>query len=103
MQNFEYNANPARVLFGSGTVQKLPDEVKRLNSAAPLILCTPRGVTEAKQLESILAGTIAGMFAEATMHTPVHVTEKALMYARECNADSGLSIPATYQSDYSTS
>jgi alcohol dehydrogenase class IV len=97
MQSFEYNANPARVLFGSGSVRKLPDEVKRLNLNAPLILCTPRGMAQAKQLESILVGAIAGIFAQATMHTPVHITKKALEYAQQCDADSGVSTsPATF-------
>lgn len=30
MDAFEYNANPGRVVFGSGTIQKLPDEIARL-------------------------------------------------------------------------
>ena len=43
MESFVYSANPARVLFGSGTLQKLPEEVERLNLSAPLLLCTPAG------------------------------------------------------------
>ncbi|THC96463.1 hypothetical protein EYZ11_004054 [Aspergillus tanneri] len=41
MDTFECNANPGRVI-GSGTLQKLPDEVVRLDIKAPLVLSTPR-------------------------------------------------------------
>jgi len=88
MDTFEYNANPARVIFGSGTLQKLPEEITRLNLSSPLLLCTPGQISQAEKLKSILNGQISGIFSEATMHTPTHVTEKALSYAKDTNADS---------------
>ncbi len=30
MRPFQYNGHPARVIFGSGTISQLPDEVARL-------------------------------------------------------------------------
>lgn len=92
MQPFEYNQHPGRVVFGSGTLQKLPDEIKRQNLSAPLLLSTPQQVEQADQLKSILSGNVAGIFTEATMHTPTHITDKALAYAKETKADSVVSI-----------
>lgn len=92
MESFEYNANPSRVVFGSGSIQKLPAEVARLNLSFPLLLSTPQQVQKAEQLKSILNGRVAGIFTEATMHTPTHITDKALVYAQETKADSVVSI-----------
>lgn len=92
MDSFEYNANPGRVVFGSGSVRKLPDEVSRLGLSAPLVLSTPQQISQAEDLKNILNGKIAGIFTEATMHTPTHVTDKALEYAKSQKADSVISI-----------
>ncbi|KFY79551.1 hypothetical protein V499_01483 [Pseudogymnoascus sp. VKM F-103] len=92
MDAFEYNASPARVLFGSGTLSKLPAEVARLNVSAPLLLSTPQQAEQTSTLKDLLDGKIAGIFTEATMHTPYAITEKALAYAQSTNADSVISI-----------
>jgi alcohol dehydrogenase class IV len=92
MQGFEYNASPARVVFGSGTLSKLANEVSRQNLKAPLLLSTPQQVNQAELLKKNLNGNVAGIFSEATMHTPTNITEKALEYAKSINADSVISI-----------
>ncbi|KAF2814851.1 maleylacetate reductase [Mytilinidion resinicola] len=92
MDAFEYNANPARVVFGSGSIQKLPAELGRLNVSAPLLLSTPQQTDQADVLKKILNGKIAGLFSEATMHTPTHITDKALEYTKAQKADSIVSI-----------
>lgn len=92
MDSFEYNANPARVIFGSGTLQKLPDEIARLNLSAPLVLSTPQQVKQAEEVKNVLKGKVAGVFTEAIMHTPVHITEKALEYAKAQGVDLVISI-----------
>jgi alcohol dehydrogenase class IV len=92
MDAFEYNSAPARVIFGSGTISKLSGEVARQKLSAPLLLTTPQQVGQAKMLESLLNGKVAGIFTEATMHTPSHITEKALEYAKSTKADSVISI-----------
>lgn len=92
MDHFEYVAQPGRVIFGTGKINSLPDEVKRIKSSKPLILSTPQQVDHATQLERILDGKIAGIFTKATMHTPTNVTDEALAYATETEADSVISI-----------
>lgn len=92
MDTFEYNAAPARVVFGSGTLSKLASEVERQNLSAPLLLSTPQQVTQASQLQSLLDGRVAGIFTKATMHTPSHITDEALEYAKTTKADSVISI-----------
>jgi alcohol dehydrogenase class IV len=92
MSSFEYNANPGRVIFDHGTIRKLPEELKRLNLSAPLLLSTPHQVSQAEDLKTILQGRIAGLFTEATMHTPSNVTDKALEYTKQQSADCVVSI-----------
>jgi alcohol dehydrogenase class IV len=92
MDSFEYSPNPGRVVFGSGTLRKLPEEVSRLNLSAPLLLSTPQQTSQVEYLKKVLNGKIAGIFSNATMHTPTDVTEKALQYAKEQGADSVISI-----------
>lgn len=75
-------------------MSKLAEEITRQNLKAPLILSTPQQIQHADNLKSNLDGkvTVAGVFTEATMHTPTDVTEKALEYAKSVKADSIVSI-----------
>lgn len=91
-KNFVYNASPARVIFGKGTISQLPGEISRQSLKAPLLLSTPQQVNQAETLRDILGGNIAGIFTEATMHTPTSVTERALAYAQSISADCIVSI-----------
>ena len=95
MESFEYSANPGRVVFGSGTIKKLPDEVKRLNKSKPLLQSTPQQADQVKALEPILKdGGIepSGLYSNATMHTPTHITDEALDYANKSGADCVISF-----------
>ncbi|PGH01950.1 hypothetical protein AJ79_07781 [Helicocarpus griseus UAMH5409] len=92
MESFEYNSNPSRVIFGSGTLKTLAEEVARLDIFSPLLLCTAQQAQQARDLETRLNGQIAGIFSEAVMHTPTHVTDKALAYAQFQGADGIVSI-----------
>jgi alcohol dehydrogenase class IV len=90
MECFEYNSHPARVIFGSGSINKLPDELARLKLSAPLVLSTPEQVQHAQKVSKVLGGKVARLFSNATMHTPVEVTEKAM--SALAGADSIVSI-----------
>jgi alcohol dehydrogenase class IV len=84
---FVFNARPARVVFGSGTLARLPDEVERLGVSRVLIVATPRQAAEAEALAARLGGRAAGTFTGAVMHTPVEVTERAMAAMAGRNID----------------
>jgi maleylacetate reductase len=86
MESFVYNGHPARVIFGFGTLVQVADEVRRLGRRA-VVLSTPQQVDQARRLAATLGDLCVGAFAEATMHTPVEVTERALSAVRELGAD----------------
>lgn len=87
MQAFEYNSNPARVIFGSGSLQNLPSEVKHWTTA--LIVTTPGQAHLAEALKTLLSPTIPHIliFTEAKMHTPVPTTSKALAHLKQHHGD----------------
>jgi maleylacetate reductase len=87
MKTFEYTANPARVLFGSGTADRVREEVDRLGCSRVLLLAGPAVAQAAARVRRTLGLSLAAQFDGAVMHTPVEVTEKALIMLREAGAD----------------
>ncbi|MCT7374599.1 maleylacetate reductase [Chelativorans salis] len=87
MDAFAYTALPGRVVFGTGTLAQLSEEMERLECRRAFVLSTPQQADKARELLSDLGEHGAGLFDGATMHTPVEVTERALAIARELEAD----------------
>jgi maleylacetate reductase len=83
MQPFVYDGLQCRVIFGSGTLKRVADEISRLGAKRALVLSTPEQERAAHDLAASLGALSVGVFARATMHTPTSVTEAAL---REMNA-----------------
>ncbi|KAI5821315.1 maleylacetate reductase [Pyronema omphalodes] len=93
MEPFVYNQNPSRVIFGSATLKKLPEELTRQNLAKPLILSTPEQVSQAENVKALLTDfQVAGIFSRATMHTPTEITDEALEFMKSASADCLISI-----------
>ena len=77
----------SRVIFGHGTIAGTGGEIERLGRGRALVLSTSTRIEDAEALSVQLGALSAGVFAEAAMHTPVEVTERALMAFRACGAD----------------
>jgi maleylacetate reductase len=82
----------SRVVFGHGTLVQVPDEVARLGRSRALVLSTPNQQAEAQALADRLGAKTAGVFAGATMHTPVEVTEQAIAAFHAAKADCVVSL-----------
>lgn len=87
MLDFIYEALPQRVVFGSGTLARVGEEVDRLGARRALVLTTPQQRESGEKLARIIGERQVGLFAGAAMHTPVDVTEEALAYVSEKSAD----------------
>lgn len=85
MHNFTYNALPARVVFGAGSIKQLAAEVERLGAKRVLLICTPGRAGMAHALSENLS--IAGVFDRVVMHTPSDRVEEARKQAKAVNAD----------------
>src|SRR4051812_35103102 len=93
MESFVYEALPTRVVFGSGTIARIREEVERLGARRALVLSTPgRGEGLANEVSLLLRDLSAGVHAGAVMHTPIDATEKALSVVRERAADALVSV-----------
>lgn len=92
MDNFIFNSNPGRVLFGNGTVARLPDEAARLNGERVLVLSTPEQADLASSVAGYLGNRVASIFSDAQMYTPVEVTREAMRIVDEVRADLIVSV-----------
>ena len=92
MRPFIYNALPARVVFGSGTLSRLPEEVARLGCSRALVLSTKVQEQSGKEVQQLLGSSAVGLYSNATMHTPETITEEAMKLARELKADCVVSV-----------
>ncbi|SEB25919.1 maleylacetate reductase [Variovorax sp. YR216] len=87
MKDFIYTGHAQRVLFGSGTLARLGDEVDALGAKRALLLCTPGQREEAQRVADVLGPRCASVFAGAMMHVPIEVAREARIAAARLGAD----------------
>lgn len=92
VNRFVYEALPTRVVFGVGTLQEAPAEAQALGMSRALVLSTPEQTGMAEEVARLLGDRTAGLYARATMHTPVTVTEDAMKVAAKLDADGLVAI-----------
>ncbi|SFR20450.1 Alcohol dehydrogenase, class IV [Lentzea waywayandensis] len=86
--SFTFEPGRTRVVFGRGTVSSVRAEVERLGAKRVLLIARHGGDKVAAELGPLLVTRFTG----ATMHTPVEVTERALVSLREHGADCIVSV-----------
>ncbi|WP_426570319.1 maleylacetate reductase and hydroxyquinol 1,2-dioxygenase domain-containing protein [Streptomyces canus] len=92
MRTFVHTSHPARVIFGSGTVGDVAEEVRRLGGSRVLLLSSPPLAEASARVRDALGGLVVAEFDGAAMHTPTEVTEAALVVLREAGADCLVSV-----------
>ncbi|MFJ4467209.1 maleylacetate reductase [Streptomyces sp. NPDC089424] len=92
MRKFVHRGQHTKVVFGRGTRSRIPDEVDRMGRERMVVLSTPDQAGPAAEIGDLLGAAAVGHFAEAAMHTPVEVTQKAVAYVRSVRADGVLSV-----------
>ncbi|MBN9024145.1 MAG: maleylacetate reductase [Rhizobiales bacterium] len=92
MENFVFPGLTTRVVFGAGTMSRAGEEVRRLGHSKVLVLSTPHQKDDADKLAASLGDLAAGVFAGATMHTPVEVTDTAVEAFRASGATAVVSL-----------
>lgn len=89
---FTYEALPMRVRFASGSVRAIAQEMDHLGVRRALILATPEQRDLAEEVAASLGGRAAGIFAEARMHVPVEVAQRAGDVASRLDADGCIAV-----------
>jgi maleylacetate reductase len=92
MTPFVFAGIATRVVFGTGTLAQVGDEVARLGRSRALVLTTAEQAVQGAALAEALGPLAAGRFAGAVMHTPVVVTEAAVAAYRAAEADCVVSL-----------
>lgn len=87
MAGFVHTVAPVRVIFGAGKLAEVADEIARLGGTSALILSTSHQTADAQTLAAQIGNLAAGIFAEAAIHTPIEVTDRALAAYRDSGAD----------------
>lgn len=89
---FIYQARPARVIFGAGSLQHLEREVLALGAQRAIVLCSPEQRDLAQRIVERLGARAAGLYDRATMHVPIEIARDAQAYAQSCDADCAIAI-----------
>lgn len=92
MKNFVYSSQPARVVFGAGSLSQLAREIDALGSSKALILSTPGQRAAAERVADLLGARAAGIFDHAVMHVPIETAREARELARKLGADCAVAI-----------
>jgi maleylacetate reductase len=87
MKSFVYNGLPSRVVFGTGSIDQLPEEIDRLGAKRALVISTPEQSSAVRQVAASLGARVAGVYDKAVMHVPIEVAEDARRVAQEQGAD----------------
>jgi maleylacetate reductase len=90
--DFVYQANPARVIFGSGSVGEVGAEVERLGASRALILCSPSQRAVADGVGGGLGDRSVGVFDRAVEHVPRELAGEARAVAAERGAEAAIAI-----------
>ncbi|WP_066709417.1 maleylacetate reductase [Curvibacter delicatus] len=92
MKNFVYTAQPARVVFGAGSLSQLAKEIDALGAKKALVLSTPEQRASAEMVAELLGPRAAGVFDRAVMHVPIETAREARELAKKLGADCAVAI-----------
>ncbi|NVO25577.1 maleylacetate reductase [Donghicola mangrovi] len=90
--NFICTFNPARIVFGVGKRATIAEELEALGVSRALVLSTQFQKQDAEALAAELGEKAVGVFPDAAMHTPVHVTETAMTIYNDLGADGVIAL-----------
>lgn len=89
---FAYQALPMRVVFGSGCLAHIVDEVAGLGLSRVLVLCTPEQSDLGRRVADLLGQASTGVFDGARMHVPVDVAAAGTSEVRNRGADGCVAV-----------
>jgi maleylacetate reductase len=91
--DFSYESRPIRVVFRPGAATAAPaDEAVRLGLRRLLVVCGRQGAVTARAVADSLGSLCAGLHAEARMHVPVEVADRAVEVAHAAGADGCVAV-----------
>jgi alcohol dehydrogenase class IV len=93
VDDFNYDALPGRVVFGTGSARSLLlTELERLGAQRVLLIAAESELALAQELAAPLGARLAATFTGVRPHVPVAVAEQACAIALKARADVLLSV-----------
>ncbi len=92
MESFVHETQAQKVVFGPGSLERLPELVDTLELKRVLVLSTPEQRGLGERVQSLLGARAVGLFSGAVMHVPVNVVDQALALAHERQADACVAV-----------
>lgn len=92
MNDFIYQAQSPRVVFGAGALQHLEREIDHLGARRALVLSTPQQAEAAQAVADRLGARAAGLYAQAVMHVPIETARAARAEAVRLQADCAIAL-----------
>jgi alcohol dehydrogenase class IV len=89
---FTYRSLPMNVVFGQGAVHGLRAEVKRLGCSRVLLVTGPGLEEPVASLRAELGDLVAAEFTDAVVHTPTHITDRAVAVFASAGCDGVVSL-----------
>lgn len=85
--SFVYQGSPAHIVFGEGSSKRVGEWVEKLGASRALVLTTSHQKADGEAMAATLGSLCVGTYSNATMHTPVDVTEEAVARVLDLKAD----------------
>lgn len=92
MRDFNYQSLPWNIVFGAGSLERLPEELRKLDRSRALVLCTPNQTADAGRVQALLGDACAGVFDQAAMHVPADTVTAARSLADQLEVDCTVAI-----------
>lgn len=89
---FDYRALPWNIVFGAGSVKRLPVELDKLGFSRALVLTTPQQQKQGERLVELLGDRAAGLFHQAVMHVPAATVDAVIDAVEAARADCTVAI-----------
>ena len=84
---FTYEALPARVVFGVGSVGDVPGELARLGARRAFLIADAQAKTIADDVAAALGATVVARWDEVAQHVPMELAERARSATAAAGAD----------------
>ena len=92
MRSFVYDALPGRVVFGDGSVGRVPEEAERLGVRRALLIASRSQRAVAEDVAGRLGPRAVGIEDRVVVHVPIEVAQAGRAKARELGADGCIAI-----------
>lgn len=88
MENFIYDVQASRVVFGIGKIKEVQNELENLGGKRAFVISTQEQEGLASEVKNLLGELCAGVYTKAIQHVPLDTVEESLKLVKKWNVDS---------------